>query len=65
MSERIKGERVSVCGTRAVVKIADDDYRVVCAACDAGGSRLYKTRSLATAGASRNSGRPCMSCGAR
>lgn len=57
-------ERVFVCGTRAVNKVSETDYRVVCATCDQGGSVRFKTKSAAKSNCVDCSGRRCPGCGA-
>lgn len=59
--------RLSVCGTRAVVKLQEGNYRVVCATCGSGGSVHHSTQESASRAATRDSGRPCPAkhpCGA-
>ena len=56
-----------VCGTRAVVEVGPNDFRVVCATCNGGGSVRHDTRDSANGAAIRDSARPCpakRSCGA-
>lgn len=53
-------------GTRAVVKDPErPGWRVVCAACDAGGTVRHDTRDAAMTAAVRDSAKPCNECGAR
>lgn len=66
-------ERHLVCGTRAVVRRGPDDWRVVCATCNGGGTTRYPTREAANAACVRDSNKPCTAgtyrwgkgCGAR
>ncbi len=56
--------RVFVCGGRAVVRRGPDDFRVVCATCDAGGTVKHRTDAAAVSAAIRDSARGCRACGA-
>lgn len=61
-------ERIGVIGTREIVKLWPNDYRVRCATCGAGGTVRYTTRQEAGKAAARDSGKPCPAkypCGAR
>lgn len=65
--DAIKPIRLFVCGTRAVEQHGPEDFRVVCATCDGGGSVRHFTRELASRAATRDSARPCPArrpCGA-
>ena len=57
-------ERVSVCGTRAVIRRGPDDFRVVCATCETGGTVRHRTLASAGAACTRDSDRSCQKCGA-
>lgn len=52
-----------VCGTRSIEPAKP--LRVVCATCGAGGTVAHRTREEAAAACVRDSGRPCLTCGAR
>ena len=56
--------RAMLCGTRKTVKLNPGDFRVVCATCDAGGSRKHPTHDSASSAAIRDSNKPCRACGA-
>jgi hypothetical protein len=58
------GERIFVCGTRAVLKRAPGDYRVVCATCHGGGTVRHHFEKSAQQAAVRDSNKPCR-CGAK
>ena len=53
-----------VCGTRKVLRRAPDDYRVVCATCEKGGTVRHDAYNAATHAAVRDSNKPCRACGA-
>lgn len=53
-----------VCGTRKRIRKGPNNYRVVCATCDGGGTVRYSTPEQAASVAVRDSNRPC-TCGAR
>ena len=57
-------ERAFICGTRRAETLAQDDHRVYCATCHAGGSVRHATRQQATEAAVRDSNKPCCACGA-
>ncbi len=57
------GQRYAI-GTRAIVRKAEHDYRVVCATCDAGGSKRYENHAQAFHAAAESSARKCRVCGA-
>lgn len=56
--------RPMLCGTRTTQRRGPDDFRVVCATCDAGGSVKHPTHASASSAAIRDSARACTSCGA-
>lgn len=60
--------RFLVCGTRAVVQRAPQDYRVVCATCGGGGHVRHADKESASRAAIRYSAHPCPArqpCGAK
>jgi len=60
--------RYCVVGTRAVVLRGAQDFRVVCATCDGGGTRRFRIPEDAERAACRDSYKPCLCrppCGAR
>jgi hypothetical protein len=57
-----------VCGIRRVKERGPEDFRVVCATCDGGGTIRHDTREQATSAAVRDSNKPCpcrQACGAK
>lgn len=59
-----ENERLTLCGTRKVIRRAVGDYRVVCATCDAGGTVPHRTKEAASSACVRDSAKPCRACGA-
>jgi len=55
--------RLLTCGTRKVVQRGPNDFRVVCATCDGGGTVKHATRESASRAAIRDSAKSCK-CGA-
>ncbi len=51
-------------GTRAIIQRGPNDYRVVCATCDAGGTVRHEWKKQAWDAACRDSNKPCRKCGA-
>ena len=60
----MRRDRVFLCGTRAVVRIGLQNYRVVCATCGNGGSVRHAIPEDADRAAVRDSNRSCRACGA-
>lgn len=63
-----KAPRVFVCGGRAVIRMQDDTFRVVCATCEAGGTATFKKLNgsawehTAARAAVRDSNKACRAC---
>lgn len=51
--------RPFLCGTRRTVRKGPNNYRVVCATCDGGGTVRYPTSDAASKAAVRDSNKPC------
>lgn len=56
--------RVILCGTRLAFRNGPQDYRVVCATCQHGGTVKHVTPESASQAAARDSARTCRACGA-